>query len=293
MISIKKMLSCLTVCLVMMSPATSITVFAQDSEELHDDEVNSNAEAVIDYKSECRGDCGYGISHLPLEEQLEDFLKDPNRSEESKQATKEKIQKAISFRDSYLKVEREENLSNTYYPEITIGVPSYTQINGYYCGPATTRQSLKYLSYVVPGEFAAPSQTSIASSIGTTTSGTEWYRIRNYLNSYTFAGITTDYIEYVPSNSDNMTSVLYLGITETNPEPPILQVDTNGDTSILGYSTGGHYLNASGIKTESGINKIQLTDPNRARVGLSSKYYITSANAYTITNNHWASHFLY
>ncbi len=169
--AIKKLVLSLLVCTTITAPTISFTVFAEDTNSVSEDEF----EPIIDYESECKGDCGYGISHIPLETQLEDFLNDPNRSEESKQATEEKIQRAISFRDNATNANHINNYTDIVYPVTTLGVPSYTQINGHYCGPATTEQSLQYLGYAVPGYYA-PSQKDIAKSIGTTTSGTEWYR---------------------------------------------------------------------------------------------------------------------
>lgn len=77
------------------------------------------------------------------------------------------------------------------------------------------------------------------------------------------------------------------------PQPPILQINTDGNSSVLGYPTDGHYLNVSGIKTEDGVTYFQLTDPNRGRKNLTPKYDITVDKAYEFTMNHWAGHFLY
>lgn len=280
--AMKKSALALLVCSAITLPTVSLTAFADGS--------TKNA---LESVAECQGDFGYGISHIPLETQLEEFLNDPNRSEENKQAVKEKIEVAIASRDSAASGSRSSNSANVVYPTVTLSVPAYTQINYYYCGPATTKQTLQYLGYVVPGTYYSPTQETIAEAIGTTTNGTEWYRIRNYLNSFTFMGIATNYVEYCPTSSADMAATIYSGLTATNPQPPILQINTDGNSSVLGYPTDGHYLNVSGIKTEDGVTYFQLTDPNRGRKNLTPKYDITVDKAYEFTMNHWAGHFLY
>lgn len=51
-----------------------------------------------------------------------------------------------------------------------------TQENGYYCGPATVQQTLKRIN------GSAPSQSTIASGIGTTTAGSNLASMVSYIN---------------------------------------------------------------------------------------------------------------
>lgn len=288
----KKLKIVLTCVMLLCASAVPVNVFAESTAGDDSGALNGTGEATA---YECVGDPGFGISHIPLEEQLDDLINDPALSDEDKEAVKEKIQEAMYFRDEGLSSGKTKNIASATYPTTTIAVPSYTQNNEYYCGPATTMQTLKYLSYVVPGGTSVPSQEDIASHIGTTKeNGTEWTRIVKYIKSFTFMGKKTSYIEYIPSSSSNMTSVIYSAITRKSPAPPILQVKvTSANKSILGYTTGGHYLNASGVRTVAGKNEIQLTDPYRGRKGLTPKYYISADDAYKITKAHWAGHFLY
>lgn len=234
----------------------------------------------------CQGDPGYGISNISLEQQLSDYLANPNLTSEQRSAAESKINSAIDLRDGKIQ-------TRTTYQTVTLTVTAYTQETNYYCGPATTRQSLNYLAGYAPSYFPIPSQSELATRLGTTTAGTEWYKIRDYLNGFSFPTFQPHYVEYSPTSSTDMTDTLYSGLTASHPILPILQVNTSGNTTILGYSTSGHYMNVSGIKTENGQVKFQVTDPYCGRIGLSAKYYVSASNLYTITRNHWAKHFLY
>ena len=237
----------------------------------------------------CQGDPGYGISNIPLEQQLEDFLDNPNLTEEQKRAAEEKVNSAIQLRDnSSVQVQ-----STGSYRNITLSVTAYKQETRYYCGPATTRQSLDYLSGYAPGYFYLPTQTELANKLGTTTNGTEWYRIRNYLNGFSFPTFQPNYVEYTPTSCSNMTSTLYRELNSAHPILPILQVNAEKNKDILGYTTKGHYMNVSGIKTVNGQVKFQLTDPYREWAGKEPKYYLLDSEIYEVTRNHWAKHFLW
>ncbi len=255
--------------------------------------VNANADTDVEnqgkFVSECQGDPGFGMPSETLEEQLENFLNNPELTEEQKLAAKSKVEQAISFRDDAMMNVRSVTAT---YPNVTIPVTAFKQDYTYYCGPATTRQTMKFLGASVPGGYIPPSQSYIASALGTTTAGTEWYMIRDYINGFTFMGVANNYVAYNPSSVSDMESTIYSTLTATHKTAPILQVDTDGNT-CLGYQTGGHYLNVSGIRTSGGINEFRLTDPYRERIGLEPTYYAKTSNIYQITINHWAQHFLY
>lgn len=154
------------------------------------------------------------------------------------------------------------------------------------------RQTMKFLGASVPGGYIPLSQDGLASELGTTIDGTEWYMIRNYINGFTFMGVANNYIAYNPSSVSDMESTIYSTLTATNKTAPILQVDTAGNP-CLGYQTGGHYLNVSGIRTSGGKNQFRLTDPYREWKSKPPTYYVETSEIYEITCNHWARHFLY
>ncbi len=255
--------------------------------------VNAHADTVVEGQeecvNECKGDPGFGMPSETLEEQLENFLNNPELTEEQKLAAKSKVEQAMSFRDNALI--NSQSLSAS-YPDVTITVTPFKQKYEHYCGPATTRQTMKFLGASVPGGYIPLSQDSLASELGTTTAGTEWYMIRDYINGFTFMGVANNYIAYNPSSVSDMESTIYSTLTAANKTAPILQVNTAGNP-CLGYQTGGHYLNVSGIRTSGGKNQFRLTDPYREWKGLSATYYAATSDIYQITLNHWAKHFLY
>lgn len=255
--------------------------------------VNVHADTVVEsqeeFVGECKGDPGYGMPNETLEEQLEKFLNDPRLTEEQKQAAKSKVEQAISFRDAALMEPR--SVAAT-YPNVTIPVTVFRQEREYWCGPATTRQTMKFLGSHVPGGYTPLSQSSLASELGTTVDGTEWYMIRDYINGFTFMGVPNNYVAYNPSSVSDMESTIYSTLTATNKTAPILQVDASYN-DCLGYKTAGHYLNISGIRTSGGKNEFRLSDPYRSWKGKSDVYYAETSDIYEITCTHWAKHFLY
>jgi len=234
----------------------------------------------------CKGDPGYGISNIPLEKQLEDFLNNPELTPQQKEAARLKVEEAIYMRDNPVQ-------TRVSYSTVTLNLTDYTQENKYYCGPATTRQTLGFLGNSwIYGGYTPPTQSTIASKIGTTTSGTEWYNIVNYINSFSFLTYKPNYVEVLPTSvavmETGINSSLLAGV------PPILQVYSTADPKILGYTTQGHYLNVSGIRTNNGKNQYEVTDPYRKLNDPNSaaKYYIDTDKAYEITQNHWAKHYM-
>ena len=241
---------------------------------------------------ECKGDPGFGIHHIPYEKQLQDILDNPKLTEAQKEMAVIAINEAIQIRETESKMQSIN--SRTTYTETTIGVTAYTQETNYYCGPATAYQTLKYLGGIVPGTYYPPSQSSIARAIYTTTNGTEWNYLIDYINGFNYMNTPHLYIEHHLSNLATMETTIYNSLIQSRPEPPILHINTNGNSSALGYSTDGHYLNVSGIRTKNGVNQFQLVDPFRQYddLNLAPKYYVQTSVIYTFTDNHWASHFM-
>ncbi|MHB8840955.1 MAG: C39 family peptidase [Candidatus Aquicultor sp.] len=88
-------------------------------------------------------------------------------------------------------------IANNEYGNISISVTNYMQEKSYWCGPASARQSLSFHKTKSGSSTTLPSQTTLATKIGTTTSGSTTTGIKNALNSYngTFGSIY-----YVASN---------------------------------------------------------------------------------------------
>lgn len=254
---------------------------------LSNDKVGDTNEEIF----EMSGDCGDIYTHEPitLDQQLENVINSEEINEGQKLKVISKINSAKEINEG------QENsivtrASNTY--NCTRSIPYYKQQNSYYCGPATTKQSLQYL------KGTSPSQSTIASSLGTTTSGTDGTKIVEYLNNNQSSNY---YVIVEPTSQSAMESTIYSGLTNFNA-PPILRVKiTSGQVSTQHpqswyYTTNGHFMNISGQYTVNGSTIYQVTDPYieyKASSITSGKYRINSSAVYTSTMNHFAHHFYY
>ena len=72
----------------------------------------------------CQGDPGYGISNISLEQQLSDYLANPNLTSEQRSAAESKINSAIDLRDGKIQ-------TRTTYQTVTLTVTAYTQETNY------------------------------------------------------------------------------------------------------------------------------------------------------------------
>jgi hypothetical protein len=160
-------------------------------------------------------------------------------------------------------------LVNFYYK--TLNMQTFQQINGYYCGPATVKQTLHYL------KGSSLTQESYASQLGTTTSGTDMTRIPGVLNNnyngyvYSYIGIGTFY--------DWLGKVMY---SLDGSRPAVIDIKaTTG--SNWPYTTNGHFLNVSGLEWID-TPKAMVTDPYIK--GLGSNWY-TAETVYNVNNAHF------
>lgn len=250
-----------------------------------------DAESFLSQEHECKGDYEYGSSNFTYEEQLEKYLANPNYSAEQKEQFKAAVKKAIFERDNPPSP-KAMNFAN-----ITIPVPSYAQLKNYYCGPATTKQTLQYIGNHIVGSYNSPHQYTIASALGTEINQcTFWEDIQTYLNGYVFAGVAVCYLEHTPSSNYQMEAGIHSALNAHHP--PILHISTfdstgYGNGGVLGYETHGHYLNASGYKSESNFQYYRVTDPERARLGYSpAAIWVKTTTIYNFTINHPYHHYL-
>ncbi|WP_425756047.1 C39 family peptidase [Ihubacter sp. rT4E-8] len=142
-----------------------------------------------------------------------------------------------------------------------LDVPLYKQSNNYYCGPASTRMTLKYLGKDI-------TQSALASQMGTTSAdGTYVYQIVNALNNH-LGG--TKY-KYVLNSNISFGSGLTYSIDKGRPV--ICHVDT---IKLPIYKedkkSTGHYVVATGYYYKAvggtGVDTVYYNDPNN-----NSKYY--------------------
>jgi len=156
------------------------------------------------------------------------------------------------------------------------GYTVYGQINNYYCGPATVKGALKYLT------GKTYSQSTIASACGTTTSGTYLAPMVKYLNSK----ISSNY--YVQKNGVNKTDMvnyLYSSIALYDM-PPIVGIACSTADGWK-YTSGGHFIAINGVTTDG--STFNIADSLIMYLGYSSgSFYDKSAttlyNAYNAVN---------
>lgn len=174
--------------------------------------------------------------------------------------------------------------TETIYPARKLNMKSCKQINGYYCGPATTKQTLQYIT------GKSYKQGDIAKAIGTTKDGTDGTQIVKYLN------MKQKKVNYMISTTTNVAELkrrICHDITIADA-PPIarLKFEQKEDNNWK-FSTKGHYLNISGYNR--GMKKVQLTDPNIRRLfgnDATGKYDVTIKELCQALNDH-PNHHLY
>lgn len=162
----------------------------------------------------------------------------------------------------------------------TLEVPLHTQETSYYCGPATTLQTLEYHSSY------GHTQKSLANDLGTTSSGTDGLNIVNVLNANQSK---VNYIVASVSTQEKMMISLLSSIGVVH-SPAVLRINTN-DVPEWPYPTSGHFLNVSGILDD--FSTVYLTDPYIQWVNPSStgSYPIEAEYVFNASNNHFAKHF--
>ena len=175
-------------------------------------------------------------------------------------------------------------IENNQYPssfsakEVTsklLSVPFCEQEEEYYCAAATFQQVYAYYK----GKSNAISQRTIASLIGVTTNGLQDYnQITYWLNRY-FPDKGVNYSWKWKNGAYTSAQAMKNYIkTSIDLNVPVIIHVANTTTSGWGYSSSGHYLNASGYTTDY----IQMTDPYLDGHNISSgKYLVTNSKLYT------------
>ncbi|WP_312355723.1 C39 family peptidase [Aminipila sp.] len=206
-----------------------------------------------------------------IDKEIQAVVNDNSLSKAEKNA---KIEKLSIFKnmDKSLKSTRGTDKSSA-----KLKVSVSTQETGYYCGPATVKQTLTYIN------GKADSQSSIAKAIGTTTDGSALINMVGYVNEKKQAYVGYEIVQD-PNIAEIQTCINY-SCNIGNPIMCRLKFSKGGDWA---YSTSGHYMNANGYKDYGGY--IYVTDPNIKRVDPSSNgsYYVHVNSLYYATHNHFA-----
>lgn len=243
----KKIIS--TVLALTMMVSMSISVFAAESGTVGP----TDGDVITEKKS--------------IDQQLSEYLARTDKTPEAKQAALQKAELAKSLTNgtnilSHASRATSKNLSMTFY----------SQSNSYYCGPATTQQTLKYLN------GSSPSQSTLATELGTTSSsGTDTNNISDYLNN----------------NTDKSYSVLWwwadasalsdMVITDVDAGTPIVAHVIISTKSEWPYTTTGHYMNYNGYSSSG--SSINVTDPWADRYDKpTGKYSVSNTAAESVTD---------
>ena len=225
-------------------------------------------------------------SAVTIEQQEADVLNDSSLSAAKKLMFKKKFEAHRLFLAKDLA--RNSNKANsmvtinaTTNPSGTIAVPYYKQANGYYCGPATTRQTVSFI------KGSASSQSVIAAAIGTTTAGSDLTPMKNYVNSVQSRNA------YVITTSPTESYIQFIaeyGVSES--APPMARLRFSAGT-YWKYPTSGHFMSISGYKSYG--ESIRVTDPYIGWVDESAptSYYVSSYTLYKATADHPAHQMSY
>lgn len=232
---------------------------------------------------------------LSLDEQLETILSSPHSTEEQKKMAIEKANyskqvEAWFSNDVSRSSISDDSTTNEY--NVTRNVPYFRQQNRYYCGPATTKQTLHYIT------GSSPTQDTLANALGTTSQGTDGTRIVTYLNNNLPSSV---YFIETPYTPKSMAVTTYRSLCVTNT-PPILRVNVTSDQVSSShpvdwyYTTDGHFMNISGQYTVNGHIVYEVTDPYieyKSSSITNGKYRIRANAVFDSTMQHFAQHYYY
>lgn len=206
------------------------------------------------------------------QDQYEKILKNPLYSNLQKQQAKLKLLPSVKPWIAY-------SISPNSVVYHTLPVPYYKQETNYYCGAATTKQTLEYLN----GVESAESQSSIYSHIGYRKDGTIDSKMIEYINNHESKNI---YVASQHASESTMKSNIDSDLSSYKA-PTILHVTLKGEG--WPYNTaGGHFMNLSGEENVYGNILYELTDPYIGWVNkscASGKYWKSAGLVYQAIQN--------
>ncbi len=228
------------------------------------------------------------LQNLTAEMQLEELNSDRSVSEAAKTIALEKLNFMMLSEAERTNEVQSKMTTRSLVAIKMCNVPFFKQEKNYWCGPATAKQTIHYLT---KGSYS-PTQTQIAGYIGTTTAGSSSTNIANWLrkqgyyyNSVSVSSMTTrDIVNYVATDLDAYDNPCFGGVKITSG-----LIGTNR----WHYTTNGHILNISGIQQyEPDYNNslIQVTDPYitwKKPSITSGKYYVSVGDYKSAMTSFW------
>jgi len=199
-----------------------------------------------------------------------------------------KLDRATARKEAALGIHRGafSTLSLNKYGLQTRPVTNYKQGKTYWCGPASSRQSLSFHKALSGSGTGLPSQTTLANKIGTTTSGSTTSAIASALNSYDGVFGSVSYLASNISDTSNPyeTFVNRIGTMlrsiTVNPTAPIILTQTKYIPRYNGVASR-HYMTISGINDNVRPMQMRSVDPHYS----SSYYGIRWENVGSTTTN--------
>lgn len=148
------------------------------------------------------------------------------------------------------------------------GFTIYKQAKSYYCVVASCKAAMQYLT------GSSDSQSTIASALGTTTSGTPFGNAKTYLNNHQTANT---YISKGASTAQSTMESNFYSAINTYNAPPLISVKLS-TTNGWAYNTSGHTMCISGARSDKAYFRIadpyiQWVDSN------ASMFYSKSASS--------------
>ncbi|NTW28346.1 MAG: hypothetical protein HGA39_03145 [Coriobacteriia bacterium] len=153
------------------------------------------------------------------------------------------------------------------YGLVTRPVTNYRQETTYWCGVASARQALSFHKAFSGSSAALPSQSTLATRIGTTTSGSTTTGIASALNRYngTFGSVSYLASDITDTANPYETFVNRIGTMlkymVSSPTTPIILVETKYIPRYNGVSAR-HYMTISGINDTVSPMKMRSVDPH-------------------------------
>ena len=306
----------LTLMLIIVSISTGIPVWGE--RVLIEDTTLSNDRAAIARRERDRFINGENVSEeitITLEDQLRAIENNNNMTEAQRAQAIEKLQVTSDLMDA---ISSPENASlvralasgeTTYamarslpwwaidmtrQPRRHIVVPHNRQANGWFCGPATVRQTMQHLW----GGGYSRTQHEIAAIIGTTQAGT------NGLNMVTYINNRQNFISYVVIQLEDqvrgsvenrlLMEVCFWEAFTLWHTTPILRVRMRVEDGWR-YRSDGHFMNVSGFEG-GGSRDFEVTDPaeSGSLPGRTPGRFVYSSQViWRGTNIHPQRHFYY
>ena len=236
------LLLCISLCLGLVG----ITVYAEDAKK-----------SIINNKDT--------TDYISPENQLTQFLSSKSLTNERVSAAIRKHNLGQSLANGTGVIRSVNNSSNT------LDVPWFIQPNGYYCGPATVKQTIHFIN------GTSDTQANIAVALLTNEDGTDTNKMCTYLNNNTEC-----YYEVLWwwANASAFSDMV---ISNTDDEVPIIGHVIISYAGDWPYTTGGHYINYNGYSENGEV--FAVTDPFVDRFGdTDGKYTISNDEAERVTD---------